>query len=152
MDELTHARGGHAPDEVPEWDPWWLIWSGPLAAADDGMAAANALIQQPWWYFNGRGTLRDVEDEGSVAAQLAWLIGHGLAYDTELVSQARASELAEKFVSLIPERRRWFSNYDGVLGSDNVIGSNPLTDFTIDYGFVAVADRRAWIAWFIDED
>lgn len=150
-DELARALTGRALDELP-WDDLPLIWSGPLTVEGGDLAAANALVQQRWWHFTGRGALREVADDDAVVRQLAWLIGHDLAYEVELMPPAKAAELAETFVSLVPDHCRWFTNYDGMLGSDSVVGSTPLTDFTFDYGYVAVADRRAWVAWFVGED
>ena len=88
---------------------------------------------------------------------------HAEAYETELMPPARATELAEKFISLLPERRRWFGNEWvrledlaglGPLGTEltHPDASHPCTYRTFDAGLIAVADGRAWIAWFTDED
>jgi hypothetical protein len=66
------------------------------------------------------------------------------------MSRAQATELALRFVSLVPERHRWFTNFEGQLGE--AWASTPLTDYTFDAGFIAVAEGRAWVAWFTDED
>ena len=57
-------------------------------------------------------------------------------------------------MSLMPTPRRWFTN--GEAGpppmTTGAYAWNDATDFTFDLGVVAVADGRAWIAWFTDED
>ena len=54
-------------------------------------------------------------------------------------------------MSLVPSPRRWFSNGED-FPSTSHYSFDPATDFTFDMGVVAVANGRAWIAWFTDED
>ena len=115
------------------------------------------LMQRRWWYFNGKdvggGALEEVGGEERLVPLLAWHIGHGMAYGTEVMSQAQATALAEGFVALVPVPRRWFTNFDADDdGFPDRWASTPVTDFTLDRGFVAIAGQRAWLAWFIDED
>jgi hypothetical protein len=134
----------------------WFIWSGRLPSDGDEEAAVNALVQTGMWRFHGEGELDEIEDEARAIELLTWLFGHRLAGHglSELMPTARASELAGRFVSLLPDRRRWFGNdWDGPPGPPDYISqSNPMTHATFDAGVVAVADGRAWIAWFTDED
>lgn len=147
--ELVREREGDPDvDRIGESE-WLLIWSGPLPPDLDEAAAVNALVQERWWHFNGKGKLDEVADEGWVFDQLTWLFGTTMAYDTVLMPRERAAELAARFVALIPEPRRWFTNHQGF---PDPTAWNPATDFTFDAGYVATAEGRAWIAWFTDED
>ena len=156
VDELARAYTGRARDDEANWDPDWLIWSGPVPAADDDLAAANALVQRRWWFFNGAAGgngLREVVDEERVVPRLAWHIGHEMVFDNERMPQADAIALADRFVSLVPEPRRWFTNFSvDERGFPDRYASSVLTDFTFEAGFVAIAEGRAWLAWFVDED
>ena len=85
---------------------------------------------------------------------MSWLtkaIGHSLAYDIELMPDAKALEFAARFVGLLPTDRRWFSNRaeHSPTGLDEW---NPLTNYTFDTGVIAAAGDHAWIAWFTEED
>jgi hypothetical protein len=65
----------------------------------------------------------------------------------------RSERLAERFVSLVPERRRWFTNLDmDEEGYPDRTAWNALTDFLFEARFIAIAEGRAWLAWFVDED
>lgn len=181
----------------------WLIWSGPLPSDGDEHAAATALVRERWWEFNGKGRLDEI-DERTALQLLTWLFGHTLEDDYEVLPVDRAQELAARFVSLLPEHRRWFGNdWDGPpfprphldenewartdwtevsetlrsampdfvfppeildpaklreaaregIGRDHDVRSwNDLTDHVWDTGVIAVAQGRAWIAWFTDDD
>jgi hypothetical protein len=103
-DELAAARGGVPPS---------LVWSGDLPSDGDEHAAATALVRERWWEFNGEGRLEELE-EHDARELLTWVIGHRLEDDAEVLPVDRARELAAKFASLLPERRRWFGNdWDG---------------------------------------
>jgi hypothetical protein len=146
--ELTERRAGYLGFPWDQEDAL-LVWSGPLPPGVDDTAAVNALVREKWWVFNGQGVLHEVVEDWAVE-QLTWLIGHDQAYDSELLPEARAAELAARFVAFIPEPRRWFTNGDAYTSDRR--GSMPLTDFTFEGGFVAVAEGRAWILWINDED
>ena len=64
----------------------------------------------------------------------------------------QASELTAKYVALMPTVRRWFSNSNDFGGDERGYSFDPATDLVFDIGFVTVAEDRAWIAWFTDED
>jgi hypothetical protein len=64
----------------------------------------------------------------------------------------RASELTANYVALMPTGRRWFANCDDFSDRGGHYSFDSATDFTFDIGFVTVAEGRAWIAWFTDED
>ena len=86
---------------------------GPLPRDGDEHAAVTTLVRERWWEFNGEGRLNEM-DEGPAVQLLTWVFGHGLENDDEVISPDRAGELAATFVSLLPERRRWFGNdWDG---------------------------------------
>ena len=131
------------------------MWSGSLLGDGDAANEATALLRRRWWHFNGDfevGTDILEVDEESAAKVLSWLVGNTMAYDVELMTPERASALSADFMSLVPTPRRWFTNGDELPPRGGVYSWNPATDFTFDAGVVAVADGRAWIAWFTDED
>ena len=133
-----------------------LLWSGDLLGAGDAAYEATALVQRRWWHFNGDFNVEKelVEiDEASAAAVLSWLIGNSMAYEVELMPPERAAAFTAEFMSLVPAPRRWFSNGEAEwLTGGRAWAGTPATDFTFDEGVVAVAEGRAWIAWFTDED
>lgn len=134
----------------------WLLWSGALLGDGDAASEATALVRRRWWLFNGdfnREQELDEIDETSAAEMLSWLIGNTMAYDTELMAPERAAAFAAEFMSLVPVPRRWFANGEvSWLPGGRAWAGNPATDFTFDEGIVAVAEGRAWIAWFTDKD
>ena len=135
---------------------YWLLWSCALLGDGDAASEATALVRRRWWHFNGdfnpEKELR-VIDEQSAAEVLSWLIGNSMAYDTELMPPERAAAFAAEFLSLVPAPRRWFANGEASrLAGGRAWAGSPATDFTFDEGVVAVAEGRAWIAWFTDED
>lgn len=150
--ELGQARGETFP---------FLLWSGALPAAEDAVEAVNLLVSEPWWLFKGgsydpEGDLEEIDEQWAVEL-LTWLFGHGQAYDTEFMRTSQAERLAGKFTDLVPRPRRWFTN--GLRDEDPPEGihprpnpSTPLTDHTFDAGVIATHERRAWLAWFTDED
>jgi hypothetical protein len=132
---------------------YWLMWSGGLLGDGDAASEATALVRRRWWHFNGDFNIETElfeVNEQSAAEVLSWLMGNTMAYDTELMKPELASAFTANFITLIPRPRRWFTNGDGFPSSQ--YSFNPATDFTFDMGVVAVADGRAWIAWFKDED
>ena len=140
--EIAEARGNTFP---------WLIWSGPLLGEGEAATEATALVRRRWWDFNGEGKLDEIDEDSAIDA-LTWLVGNTLAYDSDLMTFERASELTANYVALMPTGRRWFANTDDFSGRDSNYSFDSATDFTFDIGYVTVADGRAWIAWFTDED
>ena len=140
--EIGEARGDTFP---------WLVWSGPLLGEGEAATEATALVRRRWWEFNGEGELVEIDEDSAVDA-LTWLVGNTLAYDSELMTFERAAELTAKYVALMPIPRRWFANSDDFTLRGSHYSFDPATDFVFDIGFVAVAEGRAWIAWFTDED
>jgi hypothetical protein len=115
-------------------------------------------VRKRWWHFNGgdskgrKPELIEIDEE-LAADVLSWLIGHTLAYKSELMTSERASTLAANVMSLVPTPRRWFYNGDkSPTGRPSALAWDSATRFTFDLGVVAVAEGRAWIAWFTDED
>ena len=100
VDELDMARGATPP---------WLIWSGSVLNDDGDHAAATALVRERWWEFNGNGRLDEIQEDNALEL-LTWVFGHALEDDAEVMPFDRARDLAGKFVSLLPRRRRWFGN------------------------------------------
>ena len=145
--EIERARGGTY---------YWLLWSGGLLGDGDAVNEATALVRRRWWHFNGDFNPEqqlDEIDEESAAEILSWLVGNMMAYDHELMTSERASAFTAEFMSLVPTPRRWFANGEvSWLPGGRAWAGNPATDFTFDEGVVAVAEGRAWIAWFTDED
>jgi hypothetical protein len=146
--EIDQARGNTS---------YWLLWSGDLLGDGDPVNEATAFVRRRWWHFNGdfnsEHQLGEIDEE-SAAKVLSWLIGNTIAYDVELMTPERAAGFTASFVSLIPAPRRWFTNGDDLppVASKPGYAWDDATDFTFDLGVIAVADSRAWIAWFTDED
>jgi hypothetical protein len=109
VEELAQARGETLP---------FLVWSGSLPPGDEA-EAVNLLFREPWWLFNGGGDLDEIDEDWAVDL-LTWLFGHTLAYDVKLMPDATAAELASRFLDLLPNERRWFSN-----GSERGEGRQP---------------------------
>ncbi len=142
-EDLRRARDDTSP---------FLLWSGEVSPGDEA-DAVNILFCKRWWLFTATADLDEIDEQWAVEL-LTWLFGHTLAYDVKLMPDAQAADFASRFLELLPARRRWFTN-----GSDRWTGweprpnpFDPLTDYTFDTGLVVVADRRAWVAWFTDED
>jgi hypothetical protein len=132
------------------------LWSGPLLGDGDAVNEATALARRQWWHFNGdfdpEKKLYEIDEE-SAAEALSWLIGNTMAYDLELMPPERAAAFTAEFMSLVPTPRRWFANGEvSWLPGGRAWAGTPTTDFTFDEGVVAVAEGRAWMAWFTDED
>jgi hypothetical protein len=150
--ELSQARGETLP---------FLLWSGALPDAEDELQAVNLLVGEPWWLFKGgshdpEGDLAEIDEQWALEL-LTWLFGHSQACDVELMPAPEAERLARKFTDLVPRPRRWFTNGDrddhppeGLHPRPNP--STPLTGHTFDAGLIATHKRRAWLAWFTDED
>jgi hypothetical protein len=125
------------------------------AGADDPLAAADALAVAAGFRGLGAGW---VEVPRRIAVKiLAHVVGGELAYPEEVVPAERAEELARRFVALLPERARFFTNgavsgdfaiYD--LAGGEVLGWRSLSEAPLDNGVVAVGGDRAAILWAED--
>ena len=78
----------------------WLLWSGGLLGDGDAANEATALVRKRWWHFDGEPRLIEIDEE-LAADVLSWLIGHTLAYDSELMTSERATTFAATFMSLV---------------------------------------------------
>jgi hypothetical protein len=132
----------------------FVLWSGQLPPGREAHDQVESLMREPWGRFTGSAALAeewtprfDEFSEEWAVRRLTWLLGHDLAYDSELVPEAEAEEVANRFVELLPSPRRWFSNRSNVSR-----GWSPMTSYTYDEGVIAAGESRAYIAWFMAED
>lgn len=145
--DLDRAREPSYPLTFTVWD---------LAPPDaDAVAVADAVAAAEGYAGLGAGW---VEVPRRIAVKiLAHLIGGELAYPEEVVPAARAEELAGRFVALLPERSRYFTNgavsgasaiYD--LGGAEVLGWRSISAAPFDNGVIGVGAGRAAILWAED--
>ena len=167
-DDVRLAEIAEEIDRVRGWSFPFVLWSGPLPAGSDVHDQVETLMRDPWGLFSGTAVLDEQWPQGSgvpkfeeiseqwAARWLTWILGHDLAYATELLPSAQADELATRFIDLLPSARRWFWNGDEVdddiVELPSVSSWNPLTTYTFDKGVIAAGEGRAYIAWFTGED
>jgi len=120
-----------------------------------GLFSGTAVLDEQWSAWSGVPRFTEIPEQWAVR-WLTWILGHDLAYKTELIPAARADELATQFIDLLPSTRRWFWNgeevEDDIVELPAVSAWNPLTTYTFDKGVIAAAEGRAYIAWFTGED
>jgi hypothetical protein len=126
-----------------------------LAAPHDARAVADAIAAEAGYTALGASW---VEVPRRIAAKiLAHVIGGELAYPEEVVPAPRAEELAGRFLALLPERPRFFTNgaisgdfavYD--LAGAEVLGWRSISEAPFDNGVVAVGAERAVLLWAED--
>lgn len=90
------------------------------------------------------------------------LLHRDLASNTELMSLAKASDLATRFFDLVPEPHTYFTNGDWTTSSDarsdpthplaTLEGWDPISDATYDSGVVCVGEGSAAVLWVEEED
>lgn len=124
-------------------------------AEGDALAVADALAAEAG--YTGLGAAW-VEVPRRIAVKLlAHVIGGELAYPEEVVAPERAAELAGRFLALLPERARFFTN--GALSGDfaiydlagaEVLGWRSISAAPFDNGVVAVGGERALLLWAED--
>lgn len=129
----------------------WRLGSLP----DDPRAVADAMAVAAG--YTGLGASW-VEVPRRIAAKiLAHVIGGELAYPEEVVPAERAEELTARFLALLPERSRYFTNgaisgdfavYD--LAGGEVLGWRSLSEAPFDNGVVAVGGERVLLLWAED--
>jgi hypothetical protein len=87
----------------------------------------------------------DISDAASIATGI---LSRDLAYDTEIMSQARAAALWQQFLRLFDGQKiHLFSNARSGLRQ-----WTPATDATFDMGVLIVGESRSGCLWIEDED
>jgi hypothetical protein len=100
------------------------------------------------------------EIDESAARRLIHLVLHrDLAYNAEIMPEARAAELADGFLGGFGAGTRYFSNgtwhLPPVARSDRVVQGaswEPVTAATFDTGVLAIGPERSGCLWVEDED
>lgn len=136
-------------------------WAGSRPAGTDGEVIAAYLRTFMWpfpadpgWTFSGRdGELRLLTQDEALTT-LSNCLQRGLAYDAELMSAQRASQLAAMFIGLLSPGAAWWTNVlsEWRSGSTALSTLNPLTDLTYDTGVIGLDQDSFAIAWFAEED
>jgi hypothetical protein len=103
-----------------------------------------------------RDTLEEIGTREHAVKILTRLIHQGMAYDSEIIPEKEAAQLAEIFISHFGNEARYYSNSPwklNVLSQKNELSSwDPLTEATFDSGIIIVGKSSIGIAWFEDED
>lgn len=111
-------------------------------------AAEFGLFDSPGIYF-------EVPEQEAVSVLRA-VLSRDMAYQVELMPQARADRLAQEFVRHFSgEDPRYFTNGDyGRPGDHPNVGPSwtPATNATFDTGILVITSERIGCAWFTDED
>jgi hypothetical protein len=125
------------------------------APAEDARAVADVVAAAAGYTGLGAGW---VEVPRRIAVKiLAHVIGGELAYPEEVVPAERAQELAARFVGLLPDGSRYFTN--GALSGDfaiydlaggEVLGWRSISEAPFDNGVVGVGGDRALLLWAED--
>lgn len=125
------------------------------APAADAVAVADAMAADSGYSALGAAW---VEVPRRIAAKiLAHIIGGELAYPEEVLPAPRAADLAGRFIALLPERARYFTN--GALSGDfaiydlaggEVLGWRSISAAPFDNGVIAVGGDRALLLWAED--
>lgn len=125
------------------------------APADEARAVADAVADAAGYAGLGAAW---VEVPRRIAAKiLAHIIGGELAYPEEVVPAARAEELSARFLALLPQGSRYFTNgalsgdfaiYD--LGGAEVLGWRSISEAPFDNGVIGVGGDRALLLWAED--
>jgi hypothetical protein len=100
------------------------------------------------------------EIDKSAALHLIRMVLHSdMAYNTEVMAEARAAELADRFLAQFDQGTRYFSNgtwhLPSVVRPDGVVSGatwDPVTPATLDTGVLAVGPERSGCLWVEDED
>lgn len=125
------------------------------APHEDARAVADAMAAAAGYTSLGAAW---VEVPRRIAVKiLAHIIGGELAYPEEVVSAPRAEDLAGRFIALLPERSRYFTN--GALSGDfaiydlaggEVLGWRSISEAPFDNGVIGVGGDRAALLWAED--
>jgi hypothetical protein len=124
-------------------------------AAADAIAVADALAAEAG--YSGLGAAWAEVPRRIAVKILAHVIGGELAYPEQVVPPERAADLAARFVALLPERARFFTN--GALSGDfaiydlagaELLGWRSISAAPFDNGVVAVGAERALLLWAED--
>lgn len=118
----------------------------PATAADAAVVAAGySPIGQNW---------RELSSEG-IADELAFRIGHDLAYSVRLVPEGQCKALSTALMSHAHKDARWLTNVGpGHHSADCSSGYSwaPISDWTFDAAFVAVGPEKTLLICFFAED
>jgi hypothetical protein len=88
----------------------------------------------------------------------ATVLHRDLAHDSEIMSRALATELADAFLDLAPEPHVYFTNgawadlFDEGNELSDSVSFDPISDATFDAGVVCVGEGVVAILWVEDED
>ena len=84
-------------------------------------------------------------DELAARHLIQSVLHRDMAYNMEIMPEARAAELADRFLTQFGQGTRYFSNVDGP-------GCHPVTAATFDTGLLAIGPDRSGCLWVEDED
>merc|ERR1711924_560756 len=99
---------------------------------------------------DGGGLLRAIElDEARDTVKR--LLHKGMAYSTEIMTEARAQGWAQEFVDAAGGAR-FLTNHNGLGPGGEMSGWTPVTDATFDLGVVAVLGEHVVVICATDED
>ena len=98
-------------------------------------------------------------DELAASRLVRMVLHRDIAYNAEIMPEARAAELADTFLAQFGSGTRYFSNgtwhLQSVVRPDGVVcGPNwdPVTRATFDTGVLAIGPERSGCLWVEDED
>ncbi len=100
------------------------------------------------------------EIDETAARHLVWRVLHrDMAYNTEIMPDARAAELTDRFLAQFGPGTRYFTNGTWhllpVAEAGTVIAGaswDPVTDATFDTGVLAISPECSGCLWVMDED
>ena len=108
----------------------------------------------PGWRYSGGDDELRLSTQDQAVETLRTCLRRGLAYDAELMSAQRASQLSTMFIGLLSPGAMWWTNvvHQWRHGSTALTTRNPLTDLTFDTGIIGLEHHSLAIAWFAEED
>jgi hypothetical protein len=145
MDALANAIADARPSALLET----RLLREPVAVPDEPTAAAVADALAVEAGYHAIGTWSPVP-RGAAEEFLAWLLGHDMAYRSELMAKEQASALARRFLDRFGATPYCLCNRTWL--GPGAYASAPIAPSTFDGGIVAVGAGAAGILWFEDED